>query len=309
MRLARLGWADAWAGAGNFERAISLADAILQESSEPLLRGICLSALGEYQARAGDHKTAARFLEKAREFFKEGDETPDRAVFLKWHAFVLAKLGKVPAAQSAFQSAQKILQRPGLRPEGFLDVLRLQREVGLLEENWARVVHYPGTPRRFRARLSEQAPYRFGAPSGSGIGIELASEDYRIGKKRYLGLPIELKLLANLRILEDWGLSLLRAKTVLWPDEAFSFIQLEGRLRSLIHRLRNEYGIRVLVKDGQITLPESALDRVSVLAGGSEIPAFLREHPECRASELATAYSVSNQTAWRWLNQYRTANS
>ncbi len=88
--------------------------------------------------------------------------------------------------------------------------------------------------------------------------------------------PKELLLAAFLLRADLTGLSLTHACSLLWPDEAWNWTQLQERLPKLIQRLRKVHGIPVLRKDDRLqlgNLPPAGL--ILVRDSTSPLPSFL----------------------------------
>lgn len=292
----RLGLADALAGLSRFDDAIKIASEIAQtrrEVSERLLQGIALEAWGEYLARAGRYKEALPLFERAREYFPAGDRTPDRAFLDKWEGYVRCKLGDRERGLSMLREAAGILRELALRPEAWLDVYRLLFELSELRaEEVSRLTHYPGLAPGL-SRYFAKAKLRFGSEDAE-LSLDLDADEFTEKGKRFLGVSQELKLLGALRVVEDWGLSLERAKGVIWPEEVYAYPLLEARLHKLIARLRSRYDIEVEVRGRSMFLGPEALSRVSVTLGAKDArPSFLEARHEFVAKDLGTHYEIS----------------
>lgn len=302
-RIALLSLADSLFSSGEREEATALALEILKHSTEPLLQALSHSALGEYAARQGRFQDSLNHFKKADPLFPSGDSTPDRAVFLKWRGYAHGKEDRLSLARADFDASFGLLFQPSLRPEGFLDVLRLRREIEHLSpSDEARLIHYPGLPAGFRALLPSLQSMLFNpdpGPSKPKIVIHLNSEEHQIHGRWKPGLPLELRLLGLLRITGDWGMNLLRAQSLLWPQEAFSFLQLEGRLRSLVHRLRNHYRIPIQVSGKTVKIPPTHLQSIQVLASGPSRPSFLRDARIFSAREVSRHWILSDAQSSR----------
>ena len=301
----RLSLADSLAGLQRFDEAVAIARAIAETrrtADDRLLQGISLEAWGEYLARSGRYEEAQPRLERARACFPADDRTPDRAILDKWQGFVSCKLGDSPRGHAQLNEAITSLRSLALRPEAWLDVVRLQSQLGALSPaQHARLVHYPGLSPGF-LRMLEFTPALFGNKT-CYLQLDLDADEFSEGGQWFLGLNHELHLLAALRIVEDWGMSLERAKAVIWPDEVYTYPLLEARLHKLIGRLRTRFKVKVEVRDRLIFLGNDALAQVSVATGFTEKrPSFLQLHSEFAAADLSLHYKISrSQRAVRLL--------
>ena len=305
-RLRRLGAADAWAGQGDFDRSIERAKGIIGGSTEPLLMGIASQALGEYQAKAGEFKKAHQALLKAQEWIPVEDRSTDSAFLSKWLGFTYAKLGKLEESQEQFARAERLLKSLRLRPEAWLDVARLKLSLGMLSEEEANtLIHYPGLSEGFRRLLPASDGAIFGA-ADSRIQIRLRENEYSIGGSRYYGLPKEILLLAFVRVTGADGLSAVRAKSLLWKDDVYSYLQLTARLEQVLNRLRHVYGISLRRSNGVLSLTKSELNRIGVQAGDSSSPTFLKGKGLFRAREISDYYQISKTQVIQHLNAWIT---
>ncbi|MBI3557512.1 MAG: hypothetical protein HY074_14710 [Deltaproteobacteria bacterium] len=296
----RLSLADSLAGLKRFDEAIAVARAIVETkraAGEILLTGIALEAWGEYLARCARWQEALPLLEKARTCFPADDRTPDRAILDKWEGYVAFNLGDRARGTAKLKEAAASLRGLALRPEAWLDVFRLLDEVGALTPSeQARLTHYPGLSAGFTDFL-KHAPARFGNEA-CPLQLDVDADEFRERGRWVLGLNHELRLLASLRIAEDWGLSLERAKAVIWPEEVYAYPQLEARLHKLIARLRTTYKAGIEVRDRIIFLSPASIEAVSVSIGFPKTgPSFLRQHSEFAAKDLSEYYDLSRSQA------------
>ena len=157
-RVLKVSYADALMGSGQGSKALQVLDKIPVHENECLLMGIVQQARGEYFARLGRYQEALIELEKAEMNIPKTDESTDRAFLKKWHAYVLAKLGKKEESLVMFEEALNRLKKPDLRPEVWLDCYRILHELGLLKlEDQEIFFTYPGAPRYFNA-VEKESP-------------------------------------------------------------------------------------------------------------------------------------------------------
>jgi tetratricopeptide (TPR) repeat protein len=311
-RLVKLAFADSSSGLGLHDEALKMSEVILSETKEPLLLGICLEARGEYFTRAGKIDLAFKELKKAEPYFPTHENTPDSALLYKWLGYVSAVQGDRDQAIKCFLKAERILFQPALRIEAFFDLLRLKRRVEMLSNiQWKRVLHYPGLPTGFLALLKEECDASllenayFGCPEKSAaIFIDLRRQEIRVNHRCYYGVPIELRCLADLVIASDWGISSVRMQALLWPDEAFSFIQLQKRLEGILHRLRKKYAVKMEIEEGQIRLDSGALKKIGVASGSGLLPSLLVGKKEFMRADVEKYYSVSETQAKGYLQAW-----
>lgn len=299
-QVAWLGLCDSLAGMGRYQDAIDKALSRLRSAATPLIASIYNQAIGEYYARAGQFESALIYLKAAQPGFPESDPTADHALLKKWLGYTLAQLGDVETGRRYLEEAMHIVRELSLRDEVWLDILRLQVKLGFAAETEARrLENFPGLIRNMS--LMECS---FGSELAD-IRIYMASGEYFVRGKRYLDMPKEVRVLAMLRVAGAWGISLNRALNLLWPEEFFSYPNLEGRMYQLLRRIKSEYGCDVFVESGRMYLGPGSLVQVSVVAGGVERrPSFLLDHAEFQKADLVGHYDVGSTQLARYVNSW-----
>ncbi len=301
-RLALVNLADSLSGLGEYERAIRVALGVHERSGEPLLKGIALAAVGEYHARAGRFVAAKRALAAASPFFPEGDRSPDFAILTKWRGYVSGRRGDPREARRCLGAAFSIFRETSLRPEAWLDVLRLRHELGLLPAaDLRRLVRFPGLAPGFRAVLpgARQIPRR-----GARWRIDLARDEYWVNGTPFLGIPLELRAAALIALAGDWSIPVVRLKSLLWPEEAHAYLQLEGRLHQLLLRLRREHGIGVELDARRLRLSEEG-DVEVVTEADDPRPSLLRARGDVSRRAAQDYYRLSTTNACGWVARWR----
>jgi tetratricopeptide (TPR) repeat protein len=307
-RLRALSVADAYAGSRQLAKALEIAEDVVLASTEPLLLGIAHQTAGEYLARAGEFRAALKRLERARGYFPPGESSADYAVFAKWYGYASGRCGQEKRARENFALAEKLLVGMRLRPESWLDIYRLRMELGFLNQTMSKhLLHFPGLSKGFCATLPEVREVATFGRAGSPIAIDFASEEYRIRDQRFLGLTLEMKLLGWIRLAGPWGLNLMKAKGLLWPDDVYSYLELEGRMHQLLLRLRKTHGINITLNDGRLSLSIQEHRKIQVLSGPATPPTLLTSRDEMSSSELGLYYglrkSQRSEVLRDWLNR------
>lgn len=307
-RVNLLNLADCCHGTGDVEQALRLARKVLDSSGEPLLRGMALQAQAEYLARSRDCAGALPLLDQAQVLFPPGDQSPDFAIFLKWKGYCLARLGKVEEGNLLLDQAFAIFRRHRLRPEAWLDVLRLKADLGILdvEENRA-LLRYPGLAPGFRAQLPLPSDGDSGLASGRpALEIDLARDEVRELGRIQLGIPIETRAFAYLGLACPWGIPPARIKCLLWPDQIHAYPQLESRLHQLLRRLRNERGIAVTIAEGLVRIDSAdAYREIRVNDGPRTHPSFLASRSAAfQRSDVEKYYGLSQTQAWTRIQEW-----
>ncbi len=302
-RLAQITFADCLAGAGQYKGALQKVDEVYHSSSESLLRGIALQAKGEYLARMGEIQTAHRVLLEAKKYFSKDEETVDKALLNKWLGFTFAKTGREAKGRHHIALAEQVLGRPSLRIEAWLEILKLKAQLGWLSDNEKiSLASYPGMSKRFEREVlrtldskqtsREKSHHEWIGRRKSRILIFLNQGEYVIKGQRHFGLPLELKLLAYARMTSFWGLDLVRAKSLLWPDANFEFDLLHNRLFQLMSRLKQLYGVTLRVQRSRLYFPRTFNSQVSIsLAAGC--PSILSDRPSFSRKEFCNFYHLA----------------
>ena len=310
-RLSRVGFADALSVDHQFDEAIQIVRDVRGQSPEPLLQGICLSAEGEYLARAGRFSEGLKRLEAATEFVPRGEYSIDSALLEKWLGYCLLKTGKKVEGEAMIRRSEAFFKETAVRPEAWGDIIRLRADSGIASaDEVTRLARYPGWSSGFQKGLPAAPGLRIG-PENAPIEIALGSDEFKLGESRFLGVPKELELLAGLRVAADWGFPIPSAITWLWPDEAFAFLELEDRLFQLLRRLRLNYRIQFEVRNRRIYLdPKSCAETAVVwsrvrVTDRTQRPSFLEQcGGTFRASEVSAYYTMKKSAASLWLQKW-----
>jgi tetratricopeptide (TPR) repeat protein len=304
-RIGYISHADALAGLGRFEEARELVRRVRRASPERYLRGIALQAEGEYLARESKFAAALACLERARHWYPADDRSPDQGVLRKWLGYALIACGQHAQGRAEMERALELLRRSDLRAEAWLDVLRLQLELGELPRAWSpRLVHFPGLAPGFRRQLPAPAAHRFGR-ADAPLEIRLDANERRVGTKWRYGNPVELKFLAFVKSCGSWGLGFERAKALLWPGEVFSYLYLENRLFKLAERVRENHGVDLRVRGREFRIAPADAGRVSCVRDPDPRPQFLREFETFMAADVERYYGVSKTQGKSYLKIWR----
>ncbi|MEK6772588.1 MAG: hypothetical protein AABY64_01495 [Bdellovibrionota bacterium] len=300
-RLSRLSCADCLVQLDKFDQAINICHSLLKESKEALFVAICKQAMGEFLARAERTREAIKWINEARLSFPGKKESYDHALLDRWTGFTLAKLGKKNESRKYFSQSTKIIKKIGLREEIWLDNLKLEAELGLLnKKDSLRLHYYPGIPKS--NNTLEKRPLVLGSENAK-IKIDLASDEFVFKKDFYLGLPLELRLLGFLRIVESWGVGFELLKVLLWPEEPNSYLQLEGRLIQLVHRIKTIYKVNVEIKEKRIYLRSKSYMKIMVsMRGYNRLPSKLKT--DFSAKDFRKMYNLKKTQSVHWLNKY-----
>lgn len=308
-RLTQIARADVLSELGKYNDAIEIVRKLRVDGSETLLQAIRLQAEGEYLARAGKMRESLTALRASEKLMPSAEGTVDSAFLWKWLGYVLGKLGEHAESRSYFKKAEPILASPSLRIEAYLHFLLVQTTAGshpdlkLIQ----RMRHYPGVGHgftqimnRFSKFSSDLKPIELGFRKAR-LQIFPELDEYQFGKQWKLGIPLELSLAAALGTAEDWGVSLVRAKATLWPEEVFQFFALDNRVHALLHRLKIRHRLKTRIQDGVIRLTSESSVRVSY---GNPTPSFLQKHEQFTRDEFARHYGLSSTQSKHWLNQW-----
>ncbi len=304
-RLTKLSCADCLANLNKLSEATDICASLKEESNEELLKAIIIQAEGEYLAKNGEYKKALQVLEHALKIFPGEKTTYDHALLFRWLGYALVKNQKRNLGEKYLRQSTRIIQHTGLREEVWLENIRLLAELRLLpKRDKQRLESIPGLRKNFFSQKADGA-LKLGKPTAP-LKIHLSSNDYTFAKKNYLGLSLELQLLAYLRIAEDWGLGFDLIKTVLWPKEAHSYLQLEDRIIQLLKRCRKIYGVGFKTKKRRIYLLKSSYSRVYVdkISAEPALPPALLRQKLISTKEVMNIFSVRRTQAVEWLNKF-----
>jgi len=303
IRLARLSCADCNAYLGNYQQAISICQGLLKDSSEKLFVSMCKQAMGEYLARSGNHKEALKWLIDAKDSFPGDDETYDHALLYRWLGFTYVKLGKLAKGKELLRRSTDIIKKTGLREEIWLENIKLAHQLGILPKNEGRRLEfYPGLPSGFITKKIFKSLEL--VERKSILKIYFSSNEFLLNGSSYLGIPLEVKLLGYLRIVESWGLSFELAKALLWPNEGRSYLHLELRLRQMLKRIKRQYSIQCLVKNSRMYLDVKTQKKISVTVDELKLlPRLLGKDPTFTREELTSLYNLKKTQATIWIEK------
>ena len=307
-RLARIAYADTCSALGKENVAFDTIEDVLRETKEPLLTGICLQAKGEYLARSGKFKEADVELRSASTYFPQNEGSSDSALLWKWLGFVQAQLGEKQNALENFRRSEAIFLRLRTRPEAFLDVLRLKRLVRLVSDSdWKRALNYTGLSSEFRELLfladsKIDSSFKLETSYRHILQIDLSRGEYNLKGANRFGITTEMKCIAILRLVENWGISAVRLQSNLWPDEPFSFLQFNKRLEAILHRIRHALKFGIESKDSSLRLLEC--DQISLILGPTMRPSCLEGKEFISRSQVENAYGVSPSAAKSYLRDW-----
>lgn len=308
-RIAKVALADALADEGRWKEAIAIVDSLPVASDETLLAAIRMQALGEYLAIGGDFPESLIKLETALRLFPSEENTTDRGILLKWLAYGYGRRGELARARDLFSQARGLLRKPGLRLEMFFHLQLLRHEIFPLKRRvLERILHYPGSGPGFARFMNRRVKRpledaRFGSDDAPII-LHLDRDEYQIRGKPSLGIPLELRLAGALAVAGRWGISLVRIKSTLWPEEIFRFFEIDTRVHALVRRLRSQYGLRARVGKGSIRLKQRSLAQIQVVRSKDRRPAYLASHAVVRRAELSARYGLSSTQAKQWITRW-----
>ena len=110
-RLARIGLAEALLELDEAPKAIELMQRELTLTEDPAALGVIYRCLGKFHARLKQFETAHEYLLRCQKFIPAQDRTTDRAIWLKWWGYTLAKLGQVDQGLKAIDESERLLIR------------------------------------------------------------------------------------------------------------------------------------------------------------------------------------------------------
>lgn len=304
LRLTRLSIADCLSHLNEFKEAIKIGSEVLQVSSETLLVAICKQALGEYHSRSGNFETGLHLLNESLNLFPGRKETYDHALLFRWLGYTHIKMNQLKLGKAYLKESSDIIKKTSHREEIWLENIKMALDLGLLTPAIkSRLFLYPGLA--FNQKLTEDSTSIRVGNVKSKIQIYLFTNEFSVQDQFYLGIPLEVKLLAYLRIAEDWGFGFEVAKVALWPDEAQSYLHLEDRLNQLIKRLKKIYKIKLHVDGRRMYLPKEHFVQISVLYDPSDrLPKKIQNLGEFTAIQLQSLYHLQRTQAVKWIGDF-----
>jgi len=313
LKLTWIALADALSGMGNTVRARAIAQAVVGSAPDSLLKGIGLSALGEYFASEKDWTQAYSVLAEADETLPK-DQSVDRAFLHKWLGLTLCQLKDrahdKKRGVALLQDSLLFLKNVSVREEAWLKIYELLMSVDAGDPALkARLSFFPGFDHDHTSELSS---HLFGDRESARFHIDLARNEYQVRVRQkvehYFGIPREVRLLAWMRIASDWGLGSARCKSLLWGEEFYSYFELESRLQQLLRRIRKSYGVSVHQKGGVLSILPSHESRVSVFVSHQALkPSLLERTPGATARNIAEFYKIGKTQSFEVIRQWKEA--
>jgi tetratricopeptide (TPR) repeat protein len=310
-RLARIGLAESFSAVRLFDAAISLMEREATLTDEPAALGLIYRCLGQFRARRGDYKGALLDLEMSKNSMPPADRTADYAFWLKWWGFSQCKIGNRENGLRAMLEAENLLTNLGIRPVAVFAIRALRHEFYPLSAEEIKQIHnYPGIPKEFFDRF----PFLLSIPDdsvqdGNNWIIDLASDEFAkktsTGWMWKYGIPLELNLLASLRLSHPYGLPRPWCIGLLWPDEPLSLLQLEPRLNQLRLRLKRKHGISIKSDGFKLSINDKDSNAFLVMTRGSTVPRLLREKCNPDAKDVSDFYHVNRTQAYRYLTLWK----
>ncbi|MGK5086863.1 hypothetical protein WDW86_04845 [Bdellovibrionota bacterium FG-2] len=193
------------------------------------------SAWGEFLFRSGETQAAIVILRETGTFLAADDPSTDAGIWNKWMGAAVLKTGDHAQARQHFDQAIQVLCRPGAKPEGWLEVLYFFRE---LDKNFASFVGvYPTTFLPYGELIRKENPegiVALGNTNSHDNTIDLTSETHWIKGKAEIPFNKTSHLLGMLALAGTYGIPKNRVLETLWPEQLFSFKNLEDRLHQVL---------------------------------------------------------------------------
>ncbi len=311
---------DVLSGLNRKDEALDLLEQILSASREPLIVGILLQVKGAILLEQEKIKQSGEILLQAHSYFSDSDQTLDRGYLDKWLAAYFIQNRDFENAKNSLARAWKILYRPGIKPETWLEVLYWRGLLAFTQEKrfpeeWARILAYPQLKEsRVLGWIREkiEAPKSFHLSTQS-IGeaslknhLDLESEVRHRPKFMQLGFNLTEKMIAQLVIGGDYGVPLLRMCETLWPDELYSYQANIKRIEQIIARARSDEKFKIHWSGLHLTAgqnPSFSVHwvRTPLVKGAS----FLNRTPEFTRREVEAHFGLSARRALNVCEDWR----
>lgn len=307
-------WADSLAGLGNYVEAMEKAEIVISAATDNALKGVALTARGEYQARNGDFKLAKDSLARARAILPTADQSVDSSQILQWQGYTEFHLGNKEEGLKKLEDAFVLLRKQKTRPETWLDCLKyilLLR--GDKSGEHAEIAHYPGVSLHFQKQFfSEYHKANYSTKSLSAtIWVYPKSNEFKISGKWRYNIPLELRLASYLRLAYPFSVPLVRIASLLYPENPQEIDLFERRIHQLQRQLEKNYGIKSSLEDGEILLDAKSVEKIGVLvAVDASLQAVHNQPTTIQRAELAKIYGLSLVQARRyWTKNFEVKNA
>ena len=310
-KILKVGLADSLEACGEREQAFKILNEIQILPQETYLRGIVHQARAEYLVRDLKLKEAIREIKAAEKLIPKSDGSTDLAFLMKWTAVIEHKLAKTSEektrALETFEGALKKLKRPDQRPETWLDCYYLMSLEGLLTPAETTLMKaYPGLPPHFQARIqaSPDTPFWVGN-SNNPIIVKPHRTEWVYNGKIHLGYPKEIECLEYIARASTAGIPLERLKTLLWPDEFSSFLQLDSRIFQLLRRIEEKFEITHILQNGMIRFETTSLKKIGIELTSSNSKklnlSFYEFQNEFKLEEFSKYYNLGRTSSLAYL--------
>jgi hypothetical protein len=251
-----------------------------------------------FRAKAGDAREGLRLFISADGSFPHAPTVAPRlyATSRIWLGLIHSELKDFDEARKAFALAEDGYRNhlPDYVPVRVLDLYYWKsRVMALADHEYVTLLEYPGPApylRRYRAQLRDAAPAPDRKKLNANWVILPKAGEYQYKGRRYLGIPLEIRLLATLKRARDLGIHRNLLKALLWPKELRVYFQLDGRLTKLMERLRHEYGFDIIAERDCYRLSAASQEQVDV------------EHTQLRPSFLEL--EVASRFSWKEVADY-----
>jgi hypothetical protein len=217
--------------------------AVLKDS-DPFLKWQADLLVPFFEARLGNPEKHLEEFVRTQALQPNADFKAPRILrqILIWRAEIEFLCGKKDDARVSLNHAETLtLSLPEYSPLRVTDLYCERYRFGIsTPEEQEVLAQYPDLPlaQSLIAKELRDSVLREESPPSSDWEISLSSDEFRIKKEWFYGIPLEIRLLAHLKAAGKLGIHRNHLLALLWPDQWMLLPQLDERLNKLIKRLR-----------------------------------------------------------------------
>ena len=275
---------------GHHEEAISLISSLKIPENDHFWKGWVLLYRAQFRAMAGEFTTARKNLREASDFLDKSSGLKE--TFFKYQGYIEGALGNTESAIECFSKAFSLLYTPDSRAEFWLDCYYFEHRVGLANaDKQLALFSYPHLNDGFRKRPKFVEEVTVWSPNSNLILMPDRDEWIENGKHK-IKMSRELKLLSALRASGEFGISVERLKSILWPDDLTAFMQLNARIGQLLFRLKRQFGVTTKIDSGVVRITETKINISVEILRRPSMPVFFENNSEFEAGSFAEFYGL-----------------
>ncbi|MEK7690334.1 MAG: hypothetical protein AAB425_04865 [Bdellovibrionota bacterium] len=289
---------------GNTKESIRLSEIMISEgrTEAEIWRGKV--QLGAYVGHDGDTERGIKMMKTMLEdpSYRHLTESLPRITFhlKRYLATLLHKNGNTAESLRLYRTLEKQQQTwsYGYDPDLALYLLWDRLSLGALTPvQKAALQSYPRLPWRHQETAEV-------CVSGGDLGmIDLTNDEYRLDETLRLGIPLEVRLIAELVRAGQIGLHTNLVIELLWPNSIQLYPYLPDRLAKLVIRARKVHRFKITLENSVLRILDAKPKLPAVRTGPESLPTFLRPgRKNFMRQDIEKFYSLKRSRALDYLS-------